>query len=73
MYLNKYQYSDEIKKYYTDIHAKFFENRENISIMKKEIPQDKLKSVLITISYKCLEMVKSKIKDYYIKHEIKLK
>lgn len=73
MYLNKYQYDDEIKKYYTDTHAKFFENRENISVMKKEIPQEKLKSLLITISYKCLEMVKSKIKDSYIKHEIKLK
>lgn len=68
----EFENKKEIGDLFDSIQAKFFDNRENIDTMCKDIPYEKGAKILSNITYKCLVFIKEKIKSSYIKLTITL-
>ena len=78
LYLNgkypNYDVNGKHKQFYADIQKKFYENRVDINQIQTNISnKEETKRILVKIAYKCLEMVSTKYKETYVKHDISLK
>ena len=77
LYLNgkypNYDANEKHKQFYADIQKKFCENKVDINQIQADISnKEETKRILVKIAYKCLEMVSTKYKETYIKHDISL-
>jgi hypothetical protein len=65
-----YENEESINEFYENIHNKFFENIENKNL--KKLDTNEMNLIFIEISMRCHELVKYKLKENYLRLNIRL-